>query len=85
MNGSSVPYLDVLDLIAFKVFCCGLRSQPLKRWQDGQDALALKRAADQRGLTFSETQKQSVKSGLSALTRLGITRDDEWKVILGEK
>jgi hypothetical protein len=82
LSGGNIPYIELLDLLAFKVHCCGLRGDATKRTQDATDAVALLGRAINLGLSLSDRQKNIVKAGLPTLIETGLTYEEAWDAIL---
>lgn len=85
LNGS-VPYVSAVDLVTFKIFCCGERALIFKKSCDAFDARdLLKNETETRGrpLVLGEEQKRAIMTGLpDVILHTGI-EESWWKERLG--
>jgi len=82
LSPDDVPYLDVEDLMAFKVNACGLRGNAYKSAQDAYDAINLKEIVEFRESTLTHEQKTAIRDGLSDVVNTGATSEEDWNNLL---
>ncbi|KAI0851262.1 hypothetical protein F5Y00DRAFT_267928 [Daldinia vernicosa] len=79
-----IPYISLTDLIVFKLDSSGLRSSPVKKERDAQDAAALVAfATDKSPLHLSERQEQIVEEALCDVARCGTKEKGWWENRMG--
>ncbi|KAF7169425.1 hypothetical protein CNMCM5623_002155 [Aspergillus felis] len=73
-----LPFLDPLDLLAYKVHCSSMRSSLRKREQDAEDAVKLwKTYYGQAYVPLSEEQRDAIASGVDLMAEF--SRDCHWR------
>ena len=81
-----LPFITRDDLIAYKIFCCGLRACDEKKEQDVDDAFELLSQYG-RPMVLNKAQREAVLSGFESDTPQGsrgwTTNRDQWEVMLG--
>ncbi|KAI0386615.1 hypothetical protein F5Y04DRAFT_288540 [Hypomontagnella monticulosa] len=86
ISRDEVPYISLTDLIVFKLDSSGLRSNPVKKERDAQDAAALVKLAtkERRGsLQLSEKQEQVVEEALCDVAKCGTKEKGWWEKQMG--
>ena len=79
-----LPYISAVDLVCFKINCCGLRPTQAKKLRDASDALALLSSLAQHGpLSLNETQKKAALDGLNDVVAQTGRDSPWWKQQLG--
>ncbi|OBT73955.1 hypothetical protein VF21_07438 [Pseudogymnoascus sp. 05NY08] len=75
----SVPYIAPIDLIVFKVFCCGLRDNILKKTRDATDAenLLQQETARSGPFTLSSVQRTAFEGGFPDVL-IYSDQDESW-------
>ncbi|KAI1332867.1 hypothetical protein F5Y16DRAFT_418805 [Xylariaceae sp. FL0255] len=81
----TVPYISVDDLIVFKIFSCGLRSEVTKSKRDALDAYRLldQRTATEGPMHLAKHQVDVVLPGLADVVKHTTQDDKWWKMRLG--
>lgn len=85
-----LPYVSLVDLIAFKMDACGLRDDPAKKQQEARDAAALLGvAAEHSALQLDEDQARVVEESLPDVLRHSPDPDKQgkswWQIRLSGK
>lgn len=86
ISQDEVPYISLTDLIVFKLDSSGLRSNPVKKERDAQDAAALVNLAtkERRGsIQLSAKQEQVVEEALCDVARCGTKEKVWWEQRMG--
>ncbi|KAI8949883.1 hypothetical protein F4801DRAFT_579985 [Xylaria longipes] len=85
ISPGTIPYISVDDLIVFKIFSCGLRSEVSKSRRDALDAFRLleQKTRASGPLRLSKHQIDAVVPGLNDVVRLTNNDDAWWKNRLG--
>ncbi|CAG8380360.1 hypothetical protein DTO003C3_2557 [Penicillium roqueforti] len=79
-RSNALPYISELDLLVFKINCCGLRPTPAKKLRDATDARTLAEDLCSRGsINLTSAQKIAVLQGLDDVAQLS-RRDKSWWV-----
>ncbi|CDM27591.1 hypothetical protein CBS147339_4196 [Penicillium roqueforti] len=79
-RSNALPYISKLDLLVFKINCCGLRPTPAKKLRDATDARTLAEDLCSRGsINLTSAQKIAVLQGLDDVAQLS-RRDKSWWV-----
>ncbi|KAI3180282.1 hypothetical protein DTO046C5_1518 [Penicillium roqueforti] len=79
-RSNALPYISELDLLVFKINCCGLRPTPAKKLRDTTDARTLAEDLYSRGsINLTSTQKIAILQGLDDIAQLS-RRDKSWWV-----
>ncbi|KAK8147537.1 hypothetical protein G3M48_001436 [Beauveria asiatica] len=74
-----LPYISELDLLVFKINCCGLRSTAVKKIRDANDARTLLEDIRSQGsISLSPLQKNAVLAGLEDVVKLTRGGDMAW-------
>ncbi|KAM3490248.1 hypothetical protein MY3957_006487 [Beauveria namnaoensis] len=74
-----LPYISELDLLVFKINCCGLRSTAVKKIRDAKDArILLEDIRSQGSISLSPLQKNAVLAGLEDVVKLTRGGDMAW-------
>ncbi|KAM3427382.1 hypothetical protein NHJ13734_009005 [Beauveria thailandica] len=74
-----LPYISELDLLVFKINCCGLRSTTVKKIRDANDARTLlKNIRSQGNISLSPIQRNAVLSGLEDVVKLSKGGNMAW-------
>ncbi|KAJ6168015.1 hypothetical protein N7497_000858 [Penicillium chrysogenum] len=77
-RSNALPYISELDLLVFKINCCGLRPTPAKKLRDATDARTLAEDLCSRGsINLTPAQKSAVLQGLDDVAQLS-RRDKSW-------
>ncbi|KAI2671302.1 hypothetical protein LCP963914a_9663 [Penicillium roqueforti] len=77
-RSNALPYISELDLLVFKINCCGLRPTPAKKLRDATDARTLAEDMCSRGsINLTPAQKSAVLQGLDDVAQLS-RRDKSW-------
>ncbi|KAK2745544.1 hypothetical protein FQN57_003669 [Myotisia sp. PD_48] len=75
---NSLPYISALDLLVFKINCCGLRADMSKKAQDATDARTLLEHIRAQGpIVLAPSQKTTVLQGLDDVAQYSF-RDVAW-------
>ncbi|EKV07087.1 hypothetical protein Pdw03_3938 [Penicillium digitatum] len=75
---NALPYISELNLLVFKINCCGLRPTPAKKLRDATDARTLAEDLCSRGsINLTPAQKSAVLQGLDDVAHLS-RRDKSW-------
>ncbi|KAI1650241.1 uncharacterized protein F4817DRAFT_328740 [Daldinia loculata] len=81
---NEIPYISLTDLIVFKLDSSGLRSNPVKKERDAQDAAALVAFATHKSfLQLSKKQEQVVEEALCDVAKCGTKEKDWWERRMG--
>ncbi|KAI1662640.1 hypothetical protein F4813DRAFT_394825 [Daldinia decipiens] len=84
ISRDEVPYISLTDLIVFKLDSSGLRSNPVKKERDAQDAAALVDFATHKSsLQLSEKQEQVVEEALCDVAKCGTKEKGWWERRMG--
>ncbi|KAI0095448.1 hypothetical protein F4814DRAFT_457607 [Daldinia grandis] len=84
ISSDEVPYISLTDLIVFKLDSSGLRSNPVKKERDAQDAAALVDfATHKKSLQLSEKQEQVVEEALCDVAKCGTKEKGWWEKRMG--
>ncbi|KAF3058444.1 putative sugar transporter protein [Daldinia childiae] len=84
ISRDEVPYISLTDLIVFKLDSSGLRSNPIKKERDAQDAAALVDFATHKSsLHLSEKQEQVVEEALCDVAKCGTKEKGWWERRMG--
>ncbi|KAI8963697.1 hypothetical protein F5Y11DRAFT_318360 [Daldinia sp. FL1419] len=84
ISQDEVPYISLTDLIVFKLDSSGLRSNPVKKERDAQDAAALVDFATHKSsLQLSEKQEQVVEEALCDVAKCGTKEKGWWEKRMG--
>lgn len=76
----ALPYVPVEDLIAFKLFFCGIRDIRQRKEIDARDAEALVQNASQGpGMTLTGDQGDVVRSRISDVVAYGSHAEHWWR------
>ncbi|KAA8641639.1 hypothetical protein EYZ11_006829 [Aspergillus tanneri] len=79
----SLPYISEIDLLVFKINCCGLRPTPAKKVRDAADAASLADDLSSKGsIVLSPTQKAAVLQGLDDVAQFSGREKTWWKTKL---
>lgn len=79
-RSNALPYISEIDLLVFKINCCGLRPTPAKKLRDATDARTLAEDLCSRGsINLTSAQKIAVLQGLDDVAQLS-RRDKSWWV-----
>ncbi|PMB67534.1 hypothetical protein BM221_007204 [Beauveria bassiana] len=74
-----LPYISELDLLVFKINCCGLRPTAVKKIRDANDARTLlEDIRSHRSISLSPPQKNAVLAGLEDVVKLTRGGDMAW-------
>ncbi|CRG92854.1 hypothetical protein PISL3812_09925 [Talaromyces islandicus] len=74
----ALPYISEVDLLVFKINCCGLRPTPAKKIRDANDARSLAEDLSSKGpIVLSSTQRNAVLQGLDDVAQHS-GRDKNW-------
>ncbi|KAJ5249512.1 hypothetical protein N7524_011828 [Penicillium chrysogenum] len=77
-RSNALPYISEIDLLVFKINCCGLRPTPAKKLRDATDARTLAEDLCSRGsINLTPAQKSAVLQGLDDVAQLS-RRDKSW-------
>lgn len=65
VDPDSIPFLLKEDLIVFKIYCCGLRFESKKGFQDEADVRKLLAIGGRTGIALDDMRRQAILSGLT--------------------
>lgn len=81
---NTLPYISAVDLLCFKINCCGLRPTQVKKQRDAGDALLLITSlAQSNPLSLNAARRKAALDGLEDVVDMSGKSLAWWKQRLG--